>query len=249
MYEENAAFYSFFGAPITSLSPKTSFVLNYLKGDRNSRVLDVGSGPGDMAFELAKAGAFVTCVEPSAAMRAVFLSRLIDHRDLDDRLTLLAGSAATFTLDARYKVVCALSLLFLLKNRAEQLEALRRLGKHVTEGGVLIANLLMEDVNARESPRELKGERTLGEVIYRHFSAKRFLDGRQTVEWTFETWHLGKLVETTTELFPLLSNSYGDYLTLVNDAGLDISSEFSGFGGSAFEAGRSKSLVAVLTPS
>ncbi len=57
-------------------------------------VLEVGAGTGRLALALAEGGVKVTCIEPSDAMRTVFLAKLAQRPHLFPRITLMPGSTA-----------------------------------------------------------------------------------------------------------------------------------------------------------
>jgi demethylmenaquinone methyltransferase / 2-methoxy-6-polyprenyl-1,4-benzoquinol methylase len=104
-----------------------------LLGDR-PRVLDVATGTGDLAIEIAKRhpGAQVIGIDPSARMLAVAKHK-IDRRGLADRVTLVEGDAqdlpfASCELDAA-------TIAFGIRNVADRDRGLRELARVVRPGG------------------------------------------------------------------------------------------------------------------
>ncbi len=69
MYNNNAHFYNFFHKSDGNQSSKATFIKKVLFEKSAQELLDIGTGPGDFALELAKSGVFITCIEPSAGGR------------------------------------------------------------------------------------------------------------------------------------------------------------------------------------
>jgi demethylmenaquinone methyltransferase/2-methoxy-6-polyprenyl-1,4-benzoquinol methylase len=98
------------------------------------RVLDVATGTGDLAIEIARAcpGATVVAVDPSPGMLAVAATKLARHH-LDDRVTLALGDAQQ--LPQRNCEVDAATIAFGIRNVPDRVAALRELVRVVRPGG------------------------------------------------------------------------------------------------------------------
>ena len=67
---------------------------------RAGEILDVGAGTGRIAIALAEQGNSLVCVEPSPAMRSEFRRKLVQRPDLQHRIALVPGDAASFRLES-----------------------------------------------------------------------------------------------------------------------------------------------------
>ena len=90
-YEKCAHLYDLFDT-----KENIDFFLHY--GSEAKEILDIGAGTGRIAITLAQKGIKVFCVEPSPAMRREFLKKLGQRRDFSEKITLIAGDAASFDL-------------------------------------------------------------------------------------------------------------------------------------------------------
>src|SRR5690606_21259786 len=98
------------------------------------RVLDVATGTGDLAIEIALAcpGATVCGIDPSPGMLAVAREKL-ERRGLADRVTLAVGDAQA--LPQRNCELDAATIAFGIRNVPDRARALRELARVVRPGG------------------------------------------------------------------------------------------------------------------
>jgi len=98
------------------------------------RVLDVATGTGDLAIEiaLARPHATVIGIDPSPGMLAVG-ARKLARRKLEDRVTLLEGDAQHLPL--ANCAVDAATIAFGIRNVPDRLAGLRELARVVRPGG------------------------------------------------------------------------------------------------------------------
>ncbi len=114
------------------------------------RVLDLGCGTGRVALELAGAGHRVTGLDLDAGVAAELRRRAAAREATAGALT---GDVRSFDLGRRFDLVlAAMQLIQLLSGRAERLQALGRVRKHLRPGGLFAAALL-----------DLSGEATGGD--------------------------------------------------------------------------------------
>ncbi len=100
-------------------------------------VLDVATGTGDLAIELARIAphAVITGVDPSVRMLEVARSKLARH-GFDDRVTLRRGDVRCLPIeDARFD---AAAIAFGIRNVSDRLGALRELVRVVRPGGRVV---------------------------------------------------------------------------------------------------------------
>jgi len=98
------------------------------------RVLDVATGTGDLAIEIAQAcpGASVIGLDPSANMLAVARAKL-ERRGLADRVSLVEGDAQA--LPQANCAIDAATIAFGIRNVPDRARALRELARVVRPGG------------------------------------------------------------------------------------------------------------------
>jgi demethylmenaquinone methyltransferase / 2-methoxy-6-polyprenyl-1,4-benzoquinol methylase len=98
------------------------------------RVLDVATGTGDLAIEIARScpGATVIGLDPSAGMLGVAQHKL-DKRGLSDRVSLVVGDAQQ--LPQKNCEIDAATIAFGIRNVPDRALALRELARVVRPGG------------------------------------------------------------------------------------------------------------------
>jgi demethylmenaquinone methyltransferase / 2-methoxy-6-polyprenyl-1,4-benzoquinol methylase len=110
------------------------------------RVLDVATGTGLVAFDLARRGCHVVGLDQSAEMLAAARTRLHRHPALAGRLTLVHGEAERLPFpDAEFD---ALTFTYLLRYVDDPVATLRELARVVTPGG----KIGMVEFGVPESP-------------------------------------------------------------------------------------------------
>lgn len=102
----------------------------------NARVLDVATGTGDLAIELAKAvpTGHVTGLDPSAQMLKIAQGKMV-KRGLDARVSLVEGDAQA--LPQANCAIDAATIAFGIRNVPDRPRALRELARVVRPGGTI----------------------------------------------------------------------------------------------------------------
>ena len=102
----------------------------------NARVLDVATGTGDLAIELAKAvpTGHVTGLDPSAQMLKIAQVKMV-KRGLDARVSLVEGDAQA--LPQANCAIDAATIAFGIRNVPDRPRALRELARVVRPGGTI----------------------------------------------------------------------------------------------------------------
>lgn len=160
-------------------------------------VLDFGAGTGRLALALAEAGVTVTCVEPSPAMRAVFLAKLAQRPHLFPRVTLLPDIAA-----AEPSVPVGLAYLAGVIHHLltpEELDTtLVKLHRALVPGGRLLLDSIAARPTTAPLPPTLAGEVQIGVFVYRTTMWQELL-APPIHRWTFryEILHETTLIERT----------------------------------------------------
>jgi demethylmenaquinone methyltransferase/2-methoxy-6-polyprenyl-1,4-benzoquinol methylase len=112
-------------------------------GDGPARVLDLATGTGDLAIEIARTfgGAKVVGVDPSARMLEVAKQK-IERAGLDDRIELAEGEAEHVPFeDGSFD---AITMAFGIRNVADRPRALREMARVLAPGGKVVILELTE---------------------------------------------------------------------------------------------------------
>ncbi len=191
-------------------------------------ILDIGAGTGRIAIPLAEKGIRLTCVEPSPAMRDIFTDKLAERFELEKNIFLVAGTAATFSLDRLYRAAFFSGSFDHLLDDRQRIAALENVARHLHPHGTLVFDVglgLMKD-----SPLSLAGTAASGGLEHRRLVGSKILPGK-IVEVTliFETYSRDLLIDYVEQkslagvvsrrhLHDLLArtgfhikNEYGDY--------------------------------------
>lgn len=112
-----------------------------LVDDHGGPVLELGAGTGRVTEALARSGAEIVAVEPSAPMRARAATRLADA-GLGAGVTLLDGDMRNLALERRFALVLApFNALMHLHDLAAQDAALSGARRHLLAGGAFAADV------------------------------------------------------------------------------------------------------------
>ena len=179
-YEKAAPFYDLFDN-----KDNIDFFSHY--ATRAGEILDIGAGTGRIAIPLAERGARVIAVEPSPAMRAQFRKKLDTHPELQEYVTLIAGTAASFMLDRSVPAAFLSGGFDHFLDPAERLASLENIGCHLQIGGILVFDVFIGLM--RDNPLIPAGEvKTEDQIIRRLVGSKTLPDRRIEVTLVFETY-------------------------------------------------------------
>jgi len=121
-YAQSAEFYEVMALP--HWEPKRAVLLSALSeaGEITEPVVDIGSGTGLSTITVAEAvpGAAIHAVEPSPAMRAVLMSRILTREDITNRVTVHAEAAEQFALPDRIGAAVLFGVIGFLDPQARQ---------------------------------------------------------------------------------------------------------------------------------
>jgi len=177
-------------------------VVRSLQLSGSPRVLDVATGTGDLAIEIAKAcpGATVVGLDPSAGMLGVAETKLA-KRQLSGRVSLVVGDAQA--LPQSSCEIDAATMAFGIRNVPDRALALRELARVVRPGGRIAILELNE-------PRE-KGVMAAAARIHTHHVVPRlgaWLSGAKEYRY----------LQSSVAAFP----APADFADLMRASGLDV---------------------------
>ena len=114
-----------------------------------SPVLDLGAAAGRVAIPLARDGHEVWALDRSPDMLAEITRRLADEPvPVRERITPVRGELQSFALGRRFGLVMvAMNTLQVLTEPGDRLECLRRVREHLAEGGEMIFDVALPDVD------------------------------------------------------------------------------------------------------
>ncbi len=117
---------------------QAAWVRELLRLKEGQRVLEVGCGPGSLAFALARAGLEVTCLDPSSAVLegAEAAAR---EAGLDDRVRLVRGTLGGVSFEGEFDGALAMrDCLGVLEDELQLVVALQSLARALKEKARLI---------------------------------------------------------------------------------------------------------------
>ena len=203
---------------------------------RAGEFLDIGAGTGRIAIPLAQRGARVIAVEPSPAMRTQFRKKLDALHELQDRVTLIAGTAASFRLDRPVPAAFLSGGFDHFLDPAERLASLENIGRHLQVGGVLVFDVFLGLM--KDSPLAPADEvKTENQTIRRFVGSKILPDRRIEVTLVFETYQNEALRERIEQRSWADITDRTEVHRLLAQASFVVTHEFSDYQFTPFKTG------------
>ena len=165
-YEKAAFLYDLFDN-----KPNIEFYCRYAQGA--AQVLDIGAGTGRIAIPLAERGVRVCCIEPSPAMRAVFIDKLSANDVLVERISLIGADVGSFALKKGFPVAIMSGVFDHLIGDAERVCALQNIRDHLVPKGTLAFDAFVG--HPKESPLMAAGDCTIGHREYRRYVGRKVI--------------------------------------------------------------------------
>jgi len=193
-YGARAAYYDLFAEHRSDRAPPSvRFFTAHMPA--GARVLDVGAGTGRVSLALADRATEIHALEPSPAMRAIFLAKLAARPDLWCRVTVLDRAAPAIRLPRRFGYACLSGLLQHL-TPGERPELFAALARHLDPGGLLAMDMISGD-DEDERPDHADERLRLGECTYTlHYSATPTGPDRRQVRLEYRVTHAGATTST-----------------------------------------------------
>lgn len=115
-----------------------------LAGERGTPVLDLGTGTGRVALDLASGGYHVIAADTERELLATLEKRAVE-RGLDDRIETIRADARMLALDRRLPLIIApMQLMHMLGGSENRRAALLAAASHLEPGGLLACAVLAE---------------------------------------------------------------------------------------------------------
>ena len=237
-YEKCAHLYDLF-----AIKEDIEFFMRY--ASEAKEILDIGAGTGRIAFPLAEKGVNVFCVEPSPAMRREFLKKLGQRRDFSEKITLIAGDAASFDLGRTFPAAFLSGSFDHFLDDQERLSSLTNISKHLDQNGKLVFDLFLESTKGMQlSPA---GTVKKNNLEYRRFVGGKLLPhGKKEVLLAFEIYESGKLIERIEERSLVGIIDRDNLHRLLREAGFEVKREFNNYDFTKFQNGDSLLIVETI---
>ena len=113
--------------------------------DVDGAVMDIaaGSGHGVLAIAQAIPGVEIYAVEPSAVMRAMLLSRVMNSEDLQKRVTVIPSSFEDFTIPGKVRAAMLLACIGLFEESSRK-QFWGKLASHMPSGGIVLFDVMVD---------------------------------------------------------------------------------------------------------
>ncbi len=218
MYQETAHFYGFFVDCADSTNERVQLILSELTASPVT-LLDIGAGNGEIAFELAKVSQVVHCLEPSFSMHSILVDRLNHKPGLHKKISVYPNKIEDIRSPINADTAYASSVLSHL-NFDEKLSLMKAVRKNLKPQGIFIFNLVRQVEARPDKPLTLIGEKTIGEVTYRHYdSSQQMGSNKKKVTWKFEVESPATGLQVYEESFLLNLESDESIRVLLTESG------------------------------
>lgn len=164
---------------------------------RGGRALEIGPGTGRMTLAVGDRVAQLYCLERSAAMRVVLLTKLAARPDLRRKVTVLDSATPEVPFDEPFDYVYLAAVLEHVPHDARR-AFLAGLARHLKPTGRLVTDMVHDEAVPDQPERHVR-EARLGECRYTLSSAARpFGTDLALVRHVYRTWYGGEMVATET---------------------------------------------------
>ena len=220
-YEKAARLYDLFDN-----KPNIDFFCRHARGA--AQVLDIGAGTGRIAIPLANRGVKVCCLEPSPAMRAVFIGKLRENTVLAERVLLVAAEVSSFALKSTFPLAIMSGVFDHLLHNDVRLRALHNIRDHLTPKGTLAFDCFVG--HPEESPLVLSGDYTIGHKEYRRYvGTEKISEDMREVRIVFEIHERGEPVARIEENGLVGVVNHEQVLSLLARTGFTVINEYGDF--------------------
>jgi methylation protein MtfA len=221
---------------------KNNIKFFYQYASRVDEVLDIGAGTGRIAIPLAEWGIRLYCVEPSPAMRRVFEKKLATQPKLVNRIQLIAGNAASFSIDRSFPLALLSGCFDHFLSDRERINSLANIGSHLIPGGIFLFDVFLDLMGNR--PLSPAREVRLGNrVVHRMVGAETISAVSQRVTLIYEIYEGETVLERIEETGLVGVTDRQNIHRALQETGFEIRQEWGSYDFSAFQKGNSLLIV------
>lgn len=161
------------------------------------RALEIGPGTGRMTLPVAERVGSLLCMERSATMRSVLLTKLAGRPDLADRVTILDDAVPSDRLEGTFDYIFVAAVLEHVPTDARR-AFFGALAAHLAPDGVLATDMVHDEPVPDQPEREVRSA-VQGDCRYTLSSAAEPLGPSLClVRHVYRTYYRGALVATET---------------------------------------------------
>ena len=222
--------------------------------EASGAILDLGCGTGRILLPIARAGAAVTGIEPSAAMLAHCRAKVAaEPAEVRERVTLHRHDARDFDLGMTFALIVApFRVLQHLVTMEDQLRCVRSVTRHLAPGGRFIFDVFNPQFHLLTSARTEETEETPelplpdGRTLRRAFRVARvrWIEQVSEVELIYYvTDRPGEPPQRHVQQFDMRWYLHAELVHLLARAGLRATTVLGNFDGSALVDGAPEQIV------
>lgn len=240
---DHAHFFDLFGNYGSPQQDDVNFFLSY--ATRIGDALEIGAGTGRIAIRIAEHGIPVWTIEPSKAMRAIALSKILYKAHARPYLTVLGGDASTFKLKRLFKLIYAAGVYVHILSDAEHIAVLKNVHKHLADDGLFVFSLM--DIDPAlwiDHPPKVVDTLHIGEVEYRRIFGQEMLSENTCKYRTiYQAIHDGEVIERVE------NQAHGYFITreqmhdFLSQTGFEIINEYGDVNFTPFEEGSAQVII------
>jgi SAM-dependent methyltransferase len=206
---------------------------------RAGEALEIGAGTGRLAIPIAEQGIPVWCIEPSEAMLAACLVKIMQKPQVHPYITVVPGAAADFDLERQFRLIYAHGIHTHILTDDQHRSLLDNIARHLKSDGVFIFDMLNLDPSTwTEQPITLYKQQCIGEITYRTLFGRE-MTGKDTCRYitVYETTYPDGFTERVREQTRGRFLTREQMLSFLSDAGFVVEQEYAGSDFSPYNGG------------
>lgn len=234
-YEKSARFYDLFAE-----SNDIAFFIELAQHAKS--VLDIGAGTGRVAIPLTEEGLEVYCVEQSPAMIDVFVAKVAQFPEAEEKISLVRDNAAMFDLRRTFDLVIMADVFDHFRTDKVRYKVFQNIHRHLKRDGVLVFNTGIGWMV--DSPLSPAGEAEMGDFIVRMEIGRKVLDeNTMEVLITFEKLYGDKSIIKVEETMLVGIMDRPGIMKLLNETGFRVVRELGNYEEKPYEDGDEQLII------